>query len=134
MEKYEHALQNAKGWFEEIRDAYREYEREANEMDKDQVRERMTESALSVLVREAWHEPGKAEKPVEYEILLTTGGPGLRVWGELSECGEPVSADLEMQDWGVPWRKAWPWESADETEAKAAVQWFASLFWFGGEG
>lgn len=132
MENYEHALQNAKGWFEEIRDAYRAAgDPKLLSNEQEDIIERLREQALSVLVREPWHSPSEKMGAVEYEILLTTGGPGLRVWGELDGYGEPASADLEMQDWGVPWRKAWPWESTDEAEAKAAVMWFASLFWFG---
>jgi hypothetical protein len=130
MEKYEHALRNATAWFEELREAYRYATTISDERDAERLDE-LRERPLSVLVREPWHEPGKPAEPAEYEILLTTGDPALRVWGELSEHGEPVCADLEMQDWGVPWRKAWPWESADEAEAKAALMWFASLFWYG---
>jgi hypothetical protein len=37
--------------------------------------QRITEHALEVQVREAWHNPGEKTKPVEYFILLGTGGP-----------------------------------------------------------
>ena len=39
----------------------------------------------------------------EYEILLSTGGPTLRIWGNLDAASEPQSAELQMQDWGTPW-------------------------------
>ncbi|MEQ8849245.1 hypothetical protein [Botrimarina sp.] len=38
-----------------------------------------------------------------YEILLTTGGPAVRIVGELDSYGEAESARLEVQDWGEPW-------------------------------
>jgi hypothetical protein len=38
-----------------------------------------------------------------YEILLGTGGPAMRIVGDLNEHGEPDSARLEVQDWGKPW-------------------------------
>lgn len=37
-----------------------------------------------------------------YEILLDTGGPAVRIVGDL-EIGEATSARLEIQDWYTPW-------------------------------
>jgi hypothetical protein len=71
--------------------------------DADTVRERIQESPLSVQVRGGWYAPGE-DKPEaeEFEILLSTGGPALRIMGELSQ-GEPSRAWLEYQDWGTGW-------------------------------
>jgi len=37
-----------------------------------------------------------------FEILLTTGGPAVRIMGELDQ-GYPFRAWLEVQDWGTAW-------------------------------
>lgn len=67
------------------------------------AREAIEQDPLSIEVREDWHAandgPGEA---AEYRILLSTGGPAVRIVGELSQ-GEPISARLEVQDWGTPW-------------------------------
>ena len=38
-----------------------------------------------------------------YELLLGTGGPAVRIVGDLGEHKEPTSARLEVQDWFKPW-------------------------------
>jgi hypothetical protein len=69
------------------------------------VRERIQECPLSVEVRSGWCSPGSEEyaKPEEFNILLSTGGPALRIRGELDEHLQPCRAWLEYQDWGTPW-------------------------------
>lgn len=71
----------------------------------DKVRERIEESVLEIIVRDEWYTPGHREDaaPDEFAILLTTGGPALRIRGELDEHKEPRRAWLEYQDWGTPW-------------------------------
>ena len=56
----------------------------------DELEERAHELPLSVLVRSAWSEPGSELQPVEYKILLCTGGPAVRIRGDLSEHCEPT--------------------------------------------
>lgn len=136
----DHARQNALAWLETIEagmTAVRELEeiREAvthdgeTYDDADSLREALQERALSVLVRGTWHSPGDdagARAPVEYEILLTTGGPALRIRGDLGDWDNPTSARLEYQDWGTPWTAL----ALSRGEADA-VEAFASLFYFG---
>lgn len=83
-DKYEHAYTNAKGWFEEIRDAYRAANNHAGASTTDddekveQIEERMREGVLSVEVRGGWRTPGAevvGNDAIEYAVLLTTGGP-----------------------------------------------------------
>lgn len=71
----------------------------------DSVREGICECPLSVEVRSGWYAPGEcnASAPEEFMILLSTGGPALRIMGELGEHNEPTRAWLEYQDWGTPW-------------------------------
>jgi hypothetical protein len=81
------------------------------------------ESALAVDVRSGWGSPGELE-PEEFQILLSTGGPALRIIGDL-QGNEPSRARLEFQDWGTPWTE---WRRDVDSKALA---WFAGLFWFG---
>lgn len=73
------------------------------EFDEDSAREDIQNSALSLQVRSGWVTPGEEMNAEEFEILLTTGGPALRIRGELNEHKEPDRAWLEYQDWGTPW-------------------------------
>ena len=42
-------------------------------------------------------------EPEEFELLLATGGPAVRIIGELGTFSEPETAILQVQDWFVPW-------------------------------
>lgn len=75
------------------------------EFDSEDAREEIQQSPLSLHVRSGWSSPGDEMKAEEFELLLSTGGPALRIRGELNKHGEPDRARLEMQDWGVPWRQ-----------------------------
>lgn len=71
---------------------------------EDEAQERIRQDALEVKVRSEWHYPGDEDvKPDQFYILLCTGGPAIRIIGELDEYGQPVRAWLEYQDWGTPW-------------------------------
>jgi hypothetical protein len=72
---------------------------------EDDAADRLLEDALEVQVRTDWHGFGDTENqtPSEFYILLCTGGPAVRIKGELDEHGQPSRAWLEYQDWGTPW-------------------------------
>ena len=91
--------------------------------DADALRERMEQMPLAVSVRSGWSTPYDTLTPSEYQILLTTGGPALRIVGDLSEHGEPETARLEYQDWCTPWT-SYTLAQAEERRALA----FAGLF------
>ena len=57
---------------------------------------------LEVSARSGWQAVGEPLEAKEYQILLCTGGPAVRVIGDLKE-GEPATAYLEYQDWGTYW-------------------------------
>lgn len=147
-----HAIENAEAWMdsihgycvamdsdawdrrEELRDdpgRSIEEDTELAELDKylsdfedaDRAREQAEESALSVELSGTWT-PGSTPEADGYEILLSTGGPALRIVGKLGGFSEPASASLEYQDWGTPWTELC---SADENDLLA----FASVFYFG---
>lgn len=91
--------------------------------DIDDAQQRIAEDPLEVTVRDGWHEPGAECEPEEFCILLTTGGPAVRIRGEL-ENGQPTRAYLQVQDWGTPW--------TDYLEADSDVLLtYAQQFYFG---
>lgn len=71
--------------------------------DQDDAQQRIYDDPLSVEVRSDWTTPGEELTPSEFCILLCTGGPAVRIRGELDGSGEPSRAWLEYQDWGTPW-------------------------------
>ena len=95
---------------------------------RDRLGEDVTEYArelpLSVLVRSDWHHPMGESSYSEFEILLSTGGPAVRVLGDLDSYLEPYRPGLQFSDWGVDW--------TDHPESNCdALLWFAGLFYFG---
>jgi hypothetical protein len=55
---------------------------------------------------------------------LSTGGPALRIRGELDEHKQPDRAWLEYQDWGTPWTQYF------DVEQDTLLQ-FCQVFYFG---
>lgn len=96
--------------------------------DNDEPRIRICEDALSVEVRSDWYSPGgdgESSEPVEFKILLSTGGPASRIVGELRD-GEPVSAKLEVQDWFTAWTEY----RGDEVSESVLLD-YCRCFYFG---
>lgn len=75
-------------------------------------------------VRSDWVAVGSKLEPTEYSILLCTGGPAVKVMGQLDEHREPTTAALYHQDWFTPWIL---YTEADET----VLMKFVSYFYFG---
>ncbi len=132
-----HAIENAKAHVDGIVELLEAIEKaeetqekvmfDGYEYDADGLRDRALESALEVSVRSDWHTPGSDSVSGEYLILLSTGGPALRITGYLNEHKEPETARVEWQDWGEPWT-----EYSDTTpEQDDDVLSFARLFYFG---
>jgi hypothetical protein len=92
--------------------------------DSDQARQTIEEDALSVEVRSGWCSPGSEMKAEEFCILLCTGGPAVRIRGELNEYGEPDRAWLECQDWFTPWTQVF------DVEQETLLA-YARCFYFG---
>lgn len=131
----EHAISNARAWAADIKEAMEafrvldetevdsvEYDGEIFE-DADDLRQRIEEKPLGLAVRGGWYTPG-GEKPdaEEFEILLSTGGPALRIFGDIGTAGS-----LQWQDWGEPWT-----DYVDTTdEEDAALSAFVNLFYLG---
>lgn len=92
----------------------------------DYVRERIEESPIEIQVRADWHNVGLEMPESEYNILLCTGGPAVRIVGDLSEYHKPETARLEYQDWGTPWTE---YHTTKEQEEQLIE--FARFFYFG---
>jgi len=76
-----------------------------NDEEREAAQTRIEEDPLSVEVRGAWQPVGgEGAKPVEFMILLCTGGPAVRIRGELDRYSEPEKPRIEYQDWFTPWQ------------------------------
>jgi hypothetical protein len=98
--------------------------------DQDAARERISEDALEVCIRSGWYAPGGDATPSEFYILLTTGGPALRLRGELNQHSEPSRAWLEYQDWSTPWTQLVN-DSAGAQVDQDVLLTYAGCFYFG---
>jgi hypothetical protein len=97
--------------------------------DLEEAEQAISEDPLSVEVRSDWHTPGgdpQDAKPAEYMILLCTGGPAVRITGQLDQWQQPETAKIEHQDWFTPWI-----ELRVDSEDEAAMVEYASRFYFG---
>jgi hypothetical protein len=94
--------------------------------EEDDAQQAIYDDPLSVQVRGDWHTPGEdSTESVEFEILLTTGGPAARIVGTLENNG-PVRARFEYQDWFKPWT-----DVILDHEDYATILEYAQHFYFG---
>jgi len=90
--------------------------------------EAISEGPLEVSIRADWHSPDDDEDTdLEYKILLCTGGPAVRIIGDLGQWKQPDTAKLEYQDWCIPWTELYT--DSDEDEALLT---YARQFYFRG--
>jgi len=102
-----------------------EYEGEM--LDRDTLIQYAEENALCVQVRGDWHSPGGEDEPVEFEILLCTGGPAVRIVGDLGNLNCPENPRIEYQDWFTPWMEYHETTLAEDSD----LQEYCELFYFG---
>ena len=121
----DHAKDNAAGWMESISEMV-ETLNSTEDQEHDDAYTRINESVLEIAIRSDWTTPGVKLKPTEFMLLLTTGGPTLRLRGNLDQYQEPETAYLEYQDWGTPWAEYF----GDNWDSKALLA-FASCFYYG---
>jgi hypothetical protein len=127
-----HAEQNGQAWAETILDQYLECQKaitDDNDTRREEIEESARESVLSVQVKSDWHNPGCESANNEFQILLSWGGPALRIYGELGQHNEPDNQYLQIQDWGTPWTEYHP---EFTTEQDPNDKWFDALAWFTG--
>lgn len=103
LKETNHALEQAKAQMSSILEMVRALDTNDDNVREDAIQV-IQEDALSVEVRSGWHEPGeKSISPSEFQILLCTGGPAVRLIGDLNTHSEPESVRIEYQDWGTFW-------------------------------
>jgi hypothetical protein len=95
---------------------------------RDDAYERIQEDPLSIEVRTGWYSPGEAPEPEEFNILLCTGGPAVRIIGELDQYKQPCRAWIEYQDWFTPWAEL----VSIEAYERDALLTYCQQFYFGG--
>ena len=145
-DKFANARNNAQSWYQSIHDMIACLETSDESSDQHEaIEQKIRESVLSVETRSDWqtthfvNERGAMFVPAEYRILLTTGGPALRLIGELDQHGEPKTAVLQIQDWFLPWTDYRPLSSSQSGDDKPYVDGdcedvlltFARQFYFG---
>ena len=133
--KRNHALENAIGHIESMVEDFKTvtYLESLNvttnedEEKLEEIRESVLNSALSVEFRSGWYSsPEDETKAEEFKILLTWGGPALRIIGEIDE-NFAVNPKLQFQDWGTLWTD---FEITEDQQK--ALNWFCNCFYFGG--
>jgi len=123
-DKLKHAKEQGQAQYDSIRELVAQLRE-----DEESGRQAIHDDALSVLVRSGWYVPGReAGKPEEFEILLCTGGPAVRLIGTLDNYRQPDSVHLQVQDWFQPWTGFDP-ATGDEDEDVLLA--YAQCFYFG---
>jgi len=81
---------------------------------------------LSILVRDDWRIPhtNARKSAVEYELLMTTGGPAARIVGDLNDYGDVTSATIQCQDWFTKWATV----ALNEKQNEALLAYAASFY------
>jgi len=132
--KPNHALENAKAHIESIVENFEKitFLESLNvtgpeeEEEIEQIRESINNSALSVEFRSGWSTNSEKLEAEEFKILLTWGGPALRVIGDLDQYKQAENIKLQFQDWGTPWTDFQLSENQEN-----ALNWFCNCFYFG---
>ena len=109
-------LQSIKAMLEAVTNAADD-EREAAE-------QAIYDDPLAVDVRSGWVNVWTTEfEPVEYRVLLCTGGPAVQLEGELDDRNQPYNVQLQHQDWFEPWQTV-PLTAEDTETLLAYVRYF----------
>ena len=116
-------------WDEENGDEMAELTEAAGEYESlEDAEQAIDNDPLSVQVRSGWYTPGEGSPdPEEFEILLCTGGPAVRIRGELGMHLEPYRAWIEYQDWFTPWT-----ELVDRPIETSTLLAYCQRFYYGG--
>jgi len=120
-----HAIENGKGWMQSIMD-WSALLLASDDDIREATIEEIYQSPLSVTVREGWKTVGGQSDLEEFQILLSTGGPALRIVGDINAFGGASNVIMQWQDWGTPWTEYVTTE--DEDNALLA---YCNQFYFG---
>ena len=145
--KEAHAITNAKGQLETIKELYREFKKQEDleawdcgsnvyNWTTEGIREKAQNEALSVEFRSGWSSNPEEMEPEEFKILLSTGGPACQIIGKLDQYKQPTDIEIQYQDWGTPWEplqlnSTYADKSPNITSDYEALEWFCNCFYFG---
>ena len=145
--KEAHAISNAKGQLETIKELYREFKKQEDleawdcgsnvyNWTTEGIREKAQDEALSVEFRSGWSSNLENMEPEEFKILLSTGGPACQIIGKLDQYKQPTDIEIQYQDWGTPWEplqlnSTYADKSPNITSDYQALEWFCNCFYFG---
>lgn len=123
------AQEALKEWEEDYLEELNELLQAAGDFEnEDDASQRIDEYPLSIQVRSGWVTPGEEMEAEDFEILLCTGGPAVRIIGALDQYHQPESAHVEHNDWYEPWSLFT--ETTEEQDE--AILAYCSHFYFGG--
>ena len=126
-----HAISNARGQLESIKELYRNYKQAESDEDytrEDEIREQAQDEALSVEFRSGWTSNPEEMKPEEFKILLSWGGPACQIIGKIDYGSyEPIDIEIQYQDWGTPWTTL---EISYHHDDYQALEWFCNCLYF----
>lgn len=91
------------------------------------IRDLVTEDPLHVQVRSDWHNLGDTPEAAEFNILLCTGGPAVRIVGDLYDEAVSGPCRLQHQDWGTPWTDV----VRLTDNQRIALLWYCDQFYWG---
>lgn len=95
----------------------KELEEEAGECEsREDAEQRIMEDPLSLQFRSGWCNSKEEMEPEEFELLLATGGPAVRIIGEIRD-GQAHRPILQVQDWFTPWTEYFEEGASDVLEA-----------------
>ena len=145
--KEAHAITNARGQLESIKELYREFKKQEDleawdcgsnvyNWTTEGIREKAQDEALSVEFRRGWSSNLENMEPEEFKILLSTGGPASQIIGKLDQYKQPTDIEIQYQDWGTPWEplqlnSTYADKSPNITSDYQALEWFCNCFYFG---
>lgn len=104
---------------------------EGDIVDEEGMEEIIQQNALSVRIRSDWQVPGYLLTPTKFEILLCTGGPAVRIIGDLGEYNEPESPQVQYQDWFTPWMD---YRDITDRQAKLILEYCRMHYFDGAQG
>lgn len=109
----------------EMVEALRKADKDDDEDAREAARETIQQDPLSVQVRDGWRNPGQKGEAMEFEILLSTGGPAVRIIGRLGMNDEAESPRLQFQDWFTPWHD---WHDGSEDYDEILLAYCAEFY------
>jgi len=84
-----------------IKELMKRYNNAANEAAREDIALEINEYPLEIQINYGWHQAGNLpDSPVEYKLVLTTGGPHVELVGSLDVDGYPKDAKLVAHSHG----------------------------------